>query len=72
MAYAPKTYNEKTLVYEEIFRSPFPHPTEESARQVLEDIRNSHSKVKGWLEVDSRIEQEREGFVAVRHHAQYK
>ena len=69
---APETYQGKTLAYEETFRSPFVRPTEESARRVLDEIRSCHSSAYGWLELDARIEPNDGGFVAVRHHAQYK
>ena len=69
---APATYKGKDLVYEEVFMSPFVRPTEESARRILEEIRNCHSLTYGWVELDARIESKDGGFVAVRHHAQYK
>ena len=69
---APSTYNGKSLVFEETFRSAFPMPTEEAARRVLESIREVHSESYGWIEIDSRIEETQAGYVAVRHHAQYK
>lgn len=72
MALAPKVNNGKTLVFEEEFRSPFVRPTEEAAKLVLEEIRNCHPAIYGWVELDARIERCNGGFVAVRHHAQYR
>ena len=72
MSKAPMYHDGKQLKFEETFRSAFARPTEESARQVLEDIRSEHSAVHGWVELDSRIEKTSEGYVAVRHHAQYR
>jgi len=69
---APKYHDGKELKYEETFRSPFARPTEESARKVLDSIRESHNSANGWIEIDSYIEKTSNGFVAVRHHAQYK
>lgn len=69
---APMYHDGKRLNYEEIFRSAFPRPTEDSARAVLESIRSQHSSTYGWVELDARIEETPAGFVAVRHHAQYK
>lgn len=69
---APMYYDGKLLTYEETFRSAFARPTEESARKVLESIRNQHSSAHGWVELDARIEKTPAGFVAVRHHAMYK
>ena len=42
---APMYHDGKRLNYEEIFRSPFPRPTEDSAREVLESIRSQHSSI---------------------------
>lgn len=72
MALAPKEINGKKLVFEEEFRSPFVRPTEESAQQVLDAIRNAHRAIYGWVELDARIERCADGYVAVRHHARYK
>ena len=69
---APMYHDGKRLNYEEIFRSPFPRPTEDSAREVLESIRSQHSSIYWWVELEARIERTSDGFVAVRHHAQYK
>lgn len=69
---APKYYDGKELKFEEIFRSPFARPTRESAEQVLESIRDAHNSAHGWVELDARIEETPNGFIAVRHHAQYK
>ena len=62
----------KQLKYEETFRSAYARPTEKSAREVLESIRSQHSSAHGWVELDARIEKTPAGFIAVRHHAQYK
>jgi len=69
---APKYHDGKQLKFEETFRSPFARPTEESAQQVLESIRDVHDFAHGWVELEARIEKTPNGFVAVRHHAQYK
>ena len=69
---APMYNDGKQLKFEETFRSPFARPTKESANAVLESIRAAHSSIDGWIELDARIEETSEGFVAVRHHAQYK
>ena len=69
---APKYYDGKALKYEETFRSAFPKPTKELAEKVLDSIREVHDSAHGWLELDARIEETPEGFIAVRHHAQYK
>ena len=69
---APSTWNGKRLKYEETFISPVALSTEESAQRVLDAIRAQHSKENGWIELDARIDETPEGFVAVRHHAQYK
>ena len=69
---APKTYQGKTLKFEEEFRSPFVRPTKESAQEVLDAIRAAHTAMYGWVELDYRIEKVPGGYVAVRHHAQYR
>ncbi len=69
---APMYDDGKQLKHEEIFRYPCARPTEESAIKVLESIREQHSPANGWVELDARIEKTSAGFVAVRHHAQYK
>lgn len=69
---APMYHDGKQLKFEEIFRSPFARPTKESAQEVLNSIRATHSSTCGWVELDARIEETSQGFVAVRHHAQYK
>ena len=69
---APQELNGKHLVFEEIFRSGFPKPTINKAENVLAAIRGQHSKPSGWLEIDAWIEKWPQGYVAVRHHAQYK
>lgn len=69
---AAQTYQGKTLKFEEEFRSPFVRPTKESAQEVLDAIRESHPAIYGWVELDSRIEKVPGGYVAVRHHAQYR
>ena len=68
----PKYHDGKKLKYVETFRSPCPRPTEESARKVLNSIRECHSPKNGWIELNSYIEKTPEGFVAVRNHAMYK
>lgn len=69
---APMYYDGKQLRFEEIFRSPFARPTKESAQEVLNSIRAAHNSAYGWVELEARIEETSQGFVAVRHHAQYK
>ena len=69
---APKYYDGKELRYEEVFRSGFVRPTEESARKVLQEIREVHDEMHGWVELESYIEKTPSGYVAVRHHAQYR
>lgn len=69
---APKIFDGKSLTYEEEFRSAFAYPTEAEARKCLDSIREVHNRSYGWVELDSRIENTPNGFVAVRHHAQYK
>lgn len=69
---APYTHDGKQLRYEETFRSAFARPTEEAAREVLNAIRSQHDSTRGWVELEARIEKTSKGFVAVRHHAQYK
>lgn len=69
---AAKTYQGKTLKFEEEFRSPFVKPTKELAQEVLDSIRAEHPAIYGWVELDARIERVPGGFVAVRHHAQYR
>ncbi len=69
---APMYHDGKKLNFEETFRSPVARPTEESARKVLDSIRAEHNSAYGWVELDARIEKTPTGFVAVRHHAQYK
>lgn len=69
---APMYHDGRQLKFEETFRSAFARPTEESAREVLEAIRSQHSSAYGWVELDARIEKTPAGYVAVRHHAQYK
>ena len=72
MKKTPLTHDGKDLKFEETFRSAFPKPTRELAENVLEEIRNQHNSAYGWVEIDSRIEETPAGFVAVRHHAQYR
>lgn len=69
---AAKERNGKTLVYEETFRSGFPVPTQEEANRILNEIREIHSSLYGWVELEAYIDPTPEGYVAVRHHAQYK
>lgn len=69
---APKYHDGKTLNYEETFRSPFARPTRKAAEAVLDSIRSAHNSANGWVEIEARIEETPSGFVAVRHHAQYK
>ena len=69
---APMYHDGKQLKFEETFRSPFARPTEKSAQEVLDSIRAAHNSAHGWVELDARIEKTSQGFVAVRHHAQYK
>lgn len=69
---APKYHDGKQLVFEERFHSAFPQPTEKDARKVLDAIRSAHSSAYGWVELDAYIERTYDGYVAVRHHAQYK
>lgn len=69
---APKYYDGKELRYEEVFRSGFARPTEREAMKVLEDIRAVHDPLHGWIELEAYVEQTASGYVAVRHHAQYK
>lgn len=69
---APVFHDGKRLAYEETFRSPFARPTEVSAQEVLKSIRREHSSAYGWVELKGWIEKTPEGFVAVRHHAQYR
>lgn len=73
MTIVPKTYNGKSLQYEETFRSPFERNTAESAMEVLNEIRKSHDAAHGWVELEGYAEQLPNGkWRAVRHHAQYK
>ena len=69
---APKTYRGKQLSFEEVFRSPFPQQTYEEAKRILNKIRESHGPEYGWLEIESEIKETPRGYVAIRHHAQYK
>ena len=69
---AAQTYQGKTLKFEEEFRSPFVRPTKESAQEVLDAIRASHRAIHGWVDLEARIEKVPGGYVAVRHHAQYR
>ena len=46
-------------------------PTKEAAEAVLNSIRSQHSSTYGRVEIDARIEPYENGFIAVRHHAQY-
>ena len=68
---APMYHDGKILKFEEIFRSPYPMPTKEAAEAVLNSIRSQHSSTYGRVEIDARIEPSENGFIAVRHHAQY-
>lgn len=72
MKTAPMYHDGKQLKFEEVFRSPFARLTKESAQEVLNSIRAAHDSVYGWVELDAWIEETSQGFVAVRHHAQYK
>lgn len=69
---APMYYDGKKLKFEEIFRSPVASPTVKSALKVLNSIRTEHNPAYGWVELEARIEQTSQGFIAVRHHAQYE
>ena len=69
---APKYHDGKSLKSEEIFRSSNAKPTRELAQQVLECIRDVYNPSHGWIELEAWIEKTPDGFVAVRHHAQYK
>ncbi len=72
MKTAPKTYNGKNLTYEEVFRSAHAYATEAEAQRVLDDIRKVHDDAHGWVELEAYLDKNERGFVAVRHHAQYK
>ena len=69
---APATMNDKTKVFEEVFRSPFEKETESDALKVLQAIREVHDEAHGWVEILARAEQLPNGkWRAVRHHAKY-
>lgn len=69
---APMYHDGKQLVFEETYRSSYANPTKESAQKVLDSIRAEHDSAHGWVELDARLEETPQGFIAVRHHAQYK
>lgn len=68
---APLYHDGKILKYEEVFRSAYPMPTSELAESVLNSIRSQHSSEYGWVELNAYIEETKDGFIAVRNHAQY-
>ncbi len=72
MEKAPETYNGKHLVFEEKFRSPLVKDTVRGAERVLEHLREMYDSASGWVEIDAWIEPKDNGYIAVRHQAQYK
>ena len=69
---APMFMDNKRKVFEETFVSAFPQPTKLAARNILNKIRVCHPASSGWFEFDSEIRETPSGYVAVRHHAQYR
>ncbi|MGN1269329.1 MAG: hypothetical protein ACI4UU_00440 [Clostridia bacterium] len=69
---APMYHDGKKLQYEETFRTVNASPTEELAIKALNNIRATHSYKDGWIELAAWTEKTPQGFIAVRHHAQYK
>lgn len=69
---APKYWNGKTKVYEEVFKGPHAYESMAEAEKKLEAIRKAHPESSGWHELESGIDQTEEGWTVYRHHAQYK
>lgn len=73
MKKAPTTWNGKSKIFEETFRSPFEKETEGEALRTLNDIRAAHPSSYGWVEISGYAERLPNGmWRAVRHHAKYK
>lgn len=69
----PRIMNGKTLVYQEVFRSPFEKDSQSDALRVLDAIRASHPASSGWVELYGSVDQLPNGkWRAVRAHAQYR
>ena len=69
---APPEMNGKKLVFEEIFRSNYPVLSISEAEKKLNDIRDCHREMYGWVEFDAWLEHYPFGYMAMRYHAQYK
>ncbi len=68
---APMKHKGKTLQYIDTYRSPYQQRTPEGAERELDRMRELCPESKGWLELNSYIEQTPQGYRAVRYQAKY-